>query len=206
MDAFQIVLHAATSHSDWWTGWVGAVLGALFGTTVGSCIPVLWARHLRRLERKGELVGMLVELRLAQLYMDALLKDGVASPLYRLPLSMFERGLPKLIGDGKLTTNEIGLLVEYVNRIEELNRGLDRAGEASKILANDLAVAREHERNILKAEDILSAKLTRHDDQSLFDGARGALLWVDEFEKNWSLRLWGRVRMRMSKTAAKSDV
>ena len=49
--------------------------------------------------------------------------------MYRLPLTMFERGLPKLIGEGLLTTNEISGLVEYIMRAEELNRGLDRGGE-----------------------------------------------------------------------------
>jgi hypothetical protein len=39
--------------------------------------------------------------------------------------------LPKLIGEGRLKIAELSGLVEYAMRIEELNRGLQRAGEAA---------------------------------------------------------------------------
>jgi hypothetical protein len=204
MDAFQIALSAGTSHPDWLTGWVGAILGALIGTTIGGGVPLWWASRLRRLERKGQLFGMMAELRLAQLYMSALLSDGYASPLYRLPLSMFEQALPKLIGDGKLTINEIGVLVEYVNRIEELNRGLDRSAEASTKPANGGVLAEEHSRNKIKANNILNEKLARRRDLSVYNGAWYALFRVKESDEHWWLRLWGaiveRIKRRRSPT------
>ena len=45
-------------------------------------------------------------------------------------MSICRQALPKLIGDNVLTKAEVAALVEYVNRVEEINRGLERAGEA----------------------------------------------------------------------------
>jgi hypothetical protein len=202
MDAFQIAQATAISHPDWLTGWVGALIGAVFGTMLGGCIPLWWTSRLRRLERNGEIGGMMVELRLTQLYLTALLNDGIESPLYRLPLSMFEQALPKLIGDGKLDLNEIALLVEYVNRIEELNRGLDRAAEASTIPANGWVLAAEHSRNKLKAENILLEKLDRLEGLSVHDGAWDALFRVEESDKRWWFRVWGAISERIKRPPA----
>jgi hypothetical protein len=58
---------------------------------------------------------------------------AVSAPAYRLPLSTFERALPKLIGEKKLSANEISLLVEYMSCAEELNRGLDRAAKLPRL-------------------------------------------------------------------------
>ena len=179
MDANDLALTNA-SHPDWWTGWIGALVGGAIGAILGSFIPLIWSSHIRRIERKGEIAGMKVELRLARLAMDALLDDEVKAPLYRLPMSMFERGLPKLVGEGRPTLNEMALLFEYANRIEELNRGLDRAREASSIIANDFAIAREFERNSLKADNILNERLKRHKGVSLYDGAWTSLFRIDE--------------------------
>jgi hypothetical protein len=194
MDASQLSLAAVASHPDWWSGWMGALLGAAIGAVLGSCIPLVWTSRQRRLERIGELVGMQVELRLQQMDMDALLNDPVQSPLYRLPVSIFERALPKLIGEKKLTVNEISLLVEYVNRVDELNRGLDRAAEASTTTANGWVVEGEYNRNRDKAKKMLSEKLARHADQSLFAGAWAALLRLENARSNrfwrWICRRW----------------
>jgi hypothetical protein len=170
---------ALISHPDWLVGWVGALIGGVLGAVFGSCIPLGWSAWQRHRERRGEILAMQVELRLAGLDMSALLEDKVAAPLYRLPLSMFERALPKLIGERILTLNEIGLLVEYVNRAEELNRGLDRAAEASMVVAS-IVLPIEFDRNKLKAGAILREKLRRHGDRSLYDGAWDVLLRLDE--------------------------
>jgi hypothetical protein len=169
---------ALSSHPDWWSGWTGVLIGGVLGAVLGSSIPLGWRVWQRRRERRGEIRAMQAELRLAEMDMTSLI-DEVAAPLYRLPLSMFERALPKLIGEGELTFNEIGLLVEYVNRAEELNRGLDRAAEASMVAANFMLPG-EFERNQLKAEAILREILQRHGNRSLRDGAWDALLRIDE--------------------------
>jgi hypothetical protein len=111
------------------TNLLAGAAGALLGALIGGGIPLGWAALLRRRERAGEIQAMQVEMYDAKRSMAALRKENISAPLYRLPLTMFERGLPKLVGEGLLTLNEIAGLIEYVMRSEELNRGLDRAGE-----------------------------------------------------------------------------
>jgi hypothetical protein len=91
---------------EWWEGGAGAILGALLGALIGSIIPLAWAWNARRIERKGEITAMQVEMYHARLAMNALRKDQIQAPLYHLPLTMFERGLPKLIGEDKLTPRQ----------------------------------------------------------------------------------------------------
>jgi hypothetical protein len=59
-----------------------------------------------------------------------LVTQKIQAPLYRIPDSTFASGLPKLIGDGRLGENEIAVLLEYADKVSEINRGLDRAGAA----------------------------------------------------------------------------
>jgi hypothetical protein len=80
---------------DWWAGAAGALLGA----AIGSGIPLWWSRRLRNSERRGEIIGMQVELQQAHIAISNLLLDAVAAPLYRLPLAISKQALPKLIGD-----------------------------------------------------------------------------------------------------------
>ena len=175
------------AHPDWWSGWLGALIGGVIGAVLGSSIPLSWSARQRRRERTGEIWAMQVELRLAKLHMDTLLEEGLhGMPLYQIPLSMFHRALPKLIGEKKLTLNQISLLVEYVNRAEELNRGLDHAVRASVDLKS-IVPAIERSSNRERARAILQEKLVRHGDQTLYDGAWYALIDADE---SWIIRLW----------------
>jgi len=171
---------------DWWVGAGGAVLAALIGLTgaiVGSFVPLAWAAWTRRKERAGEVLAMTVEMYHARIAMEALPKpdvDGriVLAPLYHLPLTMFERALPKLIGEGLLTDNEVSALVEYVMRAEELNRGLDLAttAVASEINASvNVAVLNQYKRNVAKAAHILHEKQERLAGRTVFDVAETAL-------------------------------
>lgn len=165
---------------DWWAGGAGVLIGAV----IGSCIPLLWMRRLRQVERRGELDGMLIELQLAEINMIQLRTDRVLAPLYRLPIALFKQALPKLIGENGVTLNQKGVLVEYVNRIEELNRGLDRAGAADRAAE----AAAEFNRNCIKANSILHDPLQRHGNLSLFNGAIAAILSIQEADKDsW----WG---------------
>ena len=130
------------------TLWEGAA-GALLGAILGGCIPLAWSLWRRRVERRGEITGMLAEVLRIQIQIRALIDAGVMAPLYRLPIFMTGQALPKLIGDGMLDENEVYALIEWVNRIEELNRGLGRAGDAHA--ANDNAQARdEYSRNLAR--------------------------------------------------------
>jgi len=67
---------------------------------------------------------------------------------------MFTAALPKLIGEGRLLSHEIPILVEYLNRIEELNRGLERAG-AARAAEQPVLVREEFGRNLEKTRGLL---------------------------------------------------
>jgi hypothetical protein len=104
--------------------------------------------------------------------------DGVRAPLYRMPLRMFELSLPKLIGEGLLADKHVSALVEYVWRVEELNRGLDNAaGAAAAGPLYENLLQGEYGRNVKKAEDILEKKEPRLGGAllSVFDAAWEAL-------------------------------
>jgi len=136
--------------TKWWEGAAGALLGAL----IGSCVPLLLSWNARRIERRGELRAMQIEMYHAWRFMNALNSRSVLAPLYRVPITMFEHALPKLIGEGQFTADELSALVEYVMRIEELNRGLRPAGEAAAANLRDLRES-EFDRNIEKVNAIL---------------------------------------------------
>lgn len=164
----------------WWDGFGALAFVAVlsFVLTVG----VAW--WSRRRERLGEIVAMQAELYQGFKCMTALRNQPndigqqmVLAPLYRLPLRMFDRALPKLIGDAKLTDNEINDLLEYAMRADELNRGLERAGDAHAA-RNDLGMVDEYTRNIAKVAHILDVKPERPSGESLYDAAWAALIRV----------------------------
>lgn len=159
-------------HIAWWEGAGGAIVGGLIGAVIAGWIPLAWAKWARRIERRGELTAMQVELDSAWIGMTAMREGGIWAPLYRMPLTEFGRALPKLIGEGKLTQDEIRALVEYVIRLEEINRGLDRAGEAQS--AEDAKL--EFSRNLEKLKPILDTReWGRGDTMTLFGIAESAI-------------------------------
>ena len=92
------------------------------------------------------------------LLVRALIDAGIMAPHHRLPIFITSQALPKLIGDGMLDENEVYALIEWVNRIEESNRGLGRAGDAHA--ANDNAQARdEYSRILAQARAIVEENL-----------------------------------------------
>jgi hypothetical protein len=171
---------------DWWAG----AAGALFGAVIGSCIPLWWSWWRRWVERNGEITAMHVELFRVSLILRELIAAGMTAPLYRLPITITQRALPKLIGDGVLDGSEVYALVEYVNRVEELNRGLDRAGNAHALQDARLLLS-EHKRNVAKATELLDQQLERHDGQSVFDAVQAALFRLENADEEpawvWNL-------------------
>jgi hypothetical protein len=190
----SMVIPTAT---DWWAG----AASALFGAVIGSCIPLWWSRRLRRIERRGEIIAMHVELFRVFLTLRELIAAGIAAPLYRLPISITEHALPKLIGDGVLDSNEVYALVEFVNRIEEMNRGLDRAGNAHALQDARLLLS-EHKRNVAKATEILEEKLERHRGQSVFDATEDALIRLEGTGEDTSW-VWNLGQMQRPETDEK---
>lgn len=181
-------------HAIWWDGVAGALLGAILGSLIGSGIPLMSARKGRRIERRGEISAIQVELYHARLSMQSLLTEDIAAPLYRLPLDTFERALPKLIGEGALSNDETAVLIEYVMRIEELNRGLERAGQAA-ILDRSNALAAEFNRNREKTTNILVKKLERYKGRTIYEAAwQTAFRLEDTYNHVWFVRLFCRRR------------
>jgi hypothetical protein len=88
--------------------------------------------------------------------METLTEQRIQAPLYRIPDSTFSSGLPKLIGDGRVRKKEVAALLEYANKIAEINRGLDRAGAAHAAHpgGSDLLNS-EFSRNQAKANEVL---------------------------------------------------
>jgi len=169
--------------------WEGAA-----GVLVGSLIPLWWAGHRRRVERKGEIDAMHVEMHQSIIALRALINENIMAPLYRLPVSITKLALPKLIGDGVLDANETSALVEYVNRAEEVNRGLDRAG-AAHAAQNYHLIGEEHARLVAKARDILELKLERHGGDAIYDAATWALLRLQgKVDPKWWASAFHKIR------------
>jgi hypothetical protein len=130
---------------------------------------------------------------------------------------MFHRALPKLIGERGLSGNEVYGLIEYVMRIEELNRGLDlaRASEAEaatrpKGMAPEFRyqdLEKVYERNVDKAALILEEKLQRLEDETVYDSALHALMsiegtYLDARWERFKRRLRNRKRPKAAADAA----
>lgn len=146
----------------------------------------------RRIERRGEIIAMCADVYHARKRMEALTEQGIQAPLYRIPDSTFSSGLPKLIGDGRLRKNEVAVLLEYANKIAEINRGLERAGAAhaaaepwgSHLLTSEFA------RNQAKANEVLEPR--NDGKEPLINEAERALYRMELLYSPW----WSRVAVK----------
>jgi hypothetical protein len=103
----------------------------------------------------GELAAMLAELNTVHSTVTTLLTDRFEAPLYSLPNSSFGQFLPRQIGESIYVDNEIRTLLEYQRRVEELNRGLERARDAHA-RQQEIRRIEEFGRNQKKAEALIS--------------------------------------------------
>jgi hypothetical protein len=167
--------------------WPAIEAAGTWVAAIGTLAAVFLALRLaqrdvssRRIERRGEVTAMIAEVFGARSRIQALLTDRIQAPLYRLPIANFNRALPKLIGDGQLSWNEIDALVEYANRIEEVNRGLDRAGDAhaAQPMGGDW-LKQEFGRNQSKAWEILEEESRRFSNRSIIEATESALFRLD---------------------------
>jgi hypothetical protein len=171
----------------WWIGLVSALLGA----GIGSSVPIWWSSRLRRIERLGEITAMISEASSAGMRMKALIRGQVKAPLYRLPSAISKHALPKLIGDGKLSDAEIDLLVEFSNKIDEINRGLERAGAAHAANPGGSKwLDEEYERNVAKAVETVEVDTAENKNAlSVVDSVLAALFRVNRiYAKRRDLR------------------
>jgi hypothetical protein len=181
----------------WWDGAASALIGAL----VGSAVPLFSAWNSRRVERRGEISAMQVEMYHANLAMQALISEDDQAPTFRIPLTMFELALPKLIGEGRLTDSETSALVEYVARMEELNRGLDRAGQAAA-MDQTVPTIMEFHRNRARASRILDEKLPRLKDRAVFQATFDTLHRLEgALGEGWKTKLGSFLKRRRPSTA-----
>ena len=102
----------------------------------------------RRRKHKAYWHALKAELEFARGLADTFLSDRVAAPLYRLPRDAFDSCYPELLADGAVSEAESHALMAYFNEVATMNRGLDRAADAS----DDATLKAEYERNRLKAE------------------------------------------------------
>jgi hypothetical protein len=173
--------------TKWWEGAGGALLAALLGALIGSCVPLYVTWRARWIEREGELVAMRDEMGLARWAAEELINNRQTTiPGYHPPLTMIERALPKLIGDGLLTDEEIRGLVEYVARADGLNRGLDRVGQ---IQIGTLDTANERLRNTQMALSLIKDPKKHLGGRTVQEAAKRALArLIRESKQDW--RMW----------------
>ena len=177
--------------------WVAAV-----GTVGAVFVALNLARRdtkSRRIERRGDIVAMSADVFQGRLRMTALVREAIQAPLYRIPETMLQHGLPRLIGDGRLTQNEIDVLLEYASRVAEINRGLDRAGDAhaSQPSGSD-HLTNEFARNQAKANEVLYEESGRFGNESLIDAAERALFRVGLAYSPWWVRVAARWKGKSS--------
>lgn len=122
----------------------------LFGFALGS-LPS-WLDRRRKL--RAHWAALRAELQLCHERATALLKDAVAAPLYRLPLSAYEVSFSVLLGEGALSENEALNVGRFCAQAQDINRGLDNA--TAMVHSNDSeGLQREYQRNLLKAKTLI---------------------------------------------------
>src|SRR5688572_12291362 len=106
------------------------MLSTLAGVVVGFLLSEVVRWRQERQERFSRLVALRVEAGACRTRMETYKAGGKAAPLYRLPTIAAENALPRLIGDGRLSSESLRVLMDYYDRVQEMNRGLERAGAA----------------------------------------------------------------------------
>jgi hypothetical protein len=129
------------------------VLLILFGFILGNIPP--WFTRKRRLQT--HCCPLREDLDQCKEKAETLLRDGVMSPLYRLPLITYEVSFPVLLADGAGNENEILAIGRFFSLVEEMNRGLDYAAEMAGDKQNfnkssiTTALRQKHSLNLEKA-------------------------------------------------------
>ena len=129
---------------------MGDVASLLLGLLLGL-VPA-WFVRKRRL--KAHWWALRAELNECQEKAQTLLKDRIASPLYRLPTTAFTVSFPIVLADCAIDEEEARALTRCFGLIQDINRGLDNA--AALYMASDPAKMHdEHNRSCLKARILI---------------------------------------------------
>lgn len=133
----------------------------IFGVIMGL-VPG-WYTRRRRLRTHWS--ALRAEMDLCKEKAEILFGKPYLAPLYRLPLLAFQASLPILLADGALSEDESKVLSRFFSQVQDINRGLDNAGEMYK--GDNPRLMDEYKRNKLKAEALVHA-----DGESMYDAAR----------------------------------
>ena len=129
------------------------ILLILFGFILGIIPP--WFTRKRRLQTHW--CALRADIDQCKEKAETLLRDGVMSPLYRLPLIAYQVSFPVLLADGAVNEEEVLAIGRFFSLVEEVNRGLDSAAEMVKA-GNEQKLQQEFNRICLKAKALIVPK------------------------------------------------
>ena len=84
------------------------------------------------------------------------LRDKIGSPLYRMPLRVYEVAVPILLTENALSEEEVTSLARFYSQAEDINRGLDNAA-AMLAQRDEGGLTREVGRLIKKAKKMVES-------------------------------------------------
>jgi hypothetical protein len=135
---------------------MSATLTTLGAVVLGFLLGLVPPWLARRRKLKTHWHAIRAELERCKEKAEIFLKDRVAAPLYRLPVSAFNTSFPILLSEGALTESESLTIGRCFDLIEDINRGLGYASEMDKLgLAGQNARDQQYNRNCLKARQLL---------------------------------------------------
>jgi hypothetical protein len=104
----------------------------LGGVIIGAAITQGVAWWQKRKRHRAYWAAMRAEIEVCRDYASGYVDDQVIAPLYRLPSSAYENGFPNLLGDGVPDRDETKAVIEFYGFVDQINRGLKQADEATK--------------------------------------------------------------------------
>ena len=140
------------------------LLGVVLGFFLAFFPP--WYDRKRRL--KGHFQALRAELDLVKEKAKIFLEDKIPSPLYRMPLRVYEVAVPILLTENALTEAETMSVARFYSQAEDINRGLDNAA-AMLAQRDDEGLKREVGRLILKAKTMVEVVEGK---EPLYDAAK----------------------------------
>ncbi len=143
------------------------ILGVVLGFFLAFFPP--WYDRKRRL--KGHFQALRAELDLVKEKVEIFLKDKIGSPLYRMPLRVYEVAVPILLTEKALSEEEVTSLARFYSQAEDINRGLDNAA-AMLAQRDEEGLNREVWRLIKKAKTMVAPE---DDKEPLYDTAKAVV-------------------------------
>ncbi|HHX8365502.1 TPA: hypothetical protein ACVOZA_004646 [Vibrio alginolyticus] len=85
---------------------------------------------------------------------NMLREDGIASPLYRLPVKCYETSFSMLLTEGAVEKSEVIALENFYDLVQDINRGLDQVS-AAYANNDDNTLNADSKRNFYKANELV---------------------------------------------------